>query len=444
METEISALEDKNSSPEPKKSKKGGLIVMVIIISVLFSSAFGAIFGFMAGSLGQKVLGGKVAQLLSAPFGNHSNQTVTKQDIVQEDSAVIDVVDKSSPAVVSIIISKDVPKVQDYFSNPFDFPNFFDPFGNGGGSDQNGGNQGNDGSQGSGQGGTQKQQIGGGSGFIITADGMIVTNKHVVSDTTADYTVLTNDGKQHKATVLARDPVNDIAIVKIDGNNYPTINFGDSDSLKIGQTVVAIGNSLGEFTNTVSRGIISGLKRNVTAGSGTGDTENLSNIIQTDAAINPGNSGGPLIDINGEVIGINVAIAQGAQNIGFAIPSNQIKKIVDQVKSTGKISTPYIGVRYVPVDDNIKQQNNLPYNYGALVIRGQNVTDLAVIPGSPADKAGIAENDIILEVNGTKLDDKTGLTDLIGQHNVGDTVDLKVWHKGEVKDVQVKLEERQQ
>jgi serine protease Do len=214
--------------------------------------------------------------------------------------------------------------------------------------------------------------------------------------------------------------------------------------LKIGQSVVAIGNSLGEFSNTVSRGIISGLKRTVTAGDTMGDTETLSNIIQTDAAINPGNSGGPLLDISGNVIGINVAMAQGAQNIGFAIPSNQIKKVIDEVKTTGKISAPYIGVRYLLLDATIAKQNNLPYNYGALIVRGQNITDFAVIPGSPADQAGISENDIILEVDGTKIDSKNTLSDLISQHSVGDQLNLKVWHKGAVKDVQLKLAEKQQ
>jgi serine protease Do len=428
-ETSISGAPENQSSSQ--KPKKGGLIVLVIIVSILFSSAFGAVFGFMAGGLGQKVFSGKLSQIFSrSMMGGKFNQETTNQSVIQEDSAIIDVVDKATPAVVSIVISKDVPRVKSFFSNPFDSPNFFDPFGSGNGSGQD-------------QGGTQKQQIGGGSGFIITSDGMVVTNKHVVSDASADYTVITNDGQEHKAKVLALDPVNDIAVIKIDGNSYPTLNFGDSTALKTGQTVVAIGNSLGEFSNTVSRGIISGLKRSVTAGSELGgDSERLTNIIQTDAAINPGNSGGPLLDINSNVIGINVAMAQGAQNIGFAIPSNQIKKIVDQVRMTGKISTPYIGVRYIPVDSTIQKQNNLPNDYGALVVRGQSVTDLAVVPGSPADKAGIVENDIILEINGTKIDDKNGLSDIIGQYNVGDTLTLKVWHKGEQKDLQVKLEER--
>lgn len=420
-------MDEKNDFPQESSSKGSGnkkLITIVLILSIIFSAFFGTVFGFLAGTASQKV-GGKLSKI----FNPSTDNEIVKQKIVAEDSAIIDVVNKTSPAVVSIIISKDVPRYRNFFSNPFDFPDFFDPFGNG----QN---------QGQGNGGTQKQQIGGGSGFLASSDGMIVTNKHVVADTGAEYTVITNDGKEHAAKVLARDPVGDIAVIKIDGQDYPTLNFGDSGNLQIGQTVIAIGNSLGEFSNTVSRGIISGLRRNLTAGSGLGDTEKLTNIIQTDAAINPGNSGGPLLDINGDVIGINVAMAQGAQNIGFAIPANQIKKVVDQVKTTGKISTPYIGVRYMPVTDTIQKSNSLPYNYGALVARGTQITDLAVIPGSPADKAGIQENDIILELNGTKIDDKNSLSDLISQHGIGETVTLKVWHKGNENDVKVALEER--
>jgi len=417
---ELETTEKKQQNGEIIYKKQSSRFLLLIVVTVLLSSICGSIFGFMSGGIVEKIAPSLFKQLPSSLSGKQT-QDVVKETVVQEDSAVINVVEKTTPAVVSVIISKDVPKVQDFFSNPFGFPDFFGtPFdpgqGQGGGAD--------------GQGGTQKQQIGGGSGFFITEDGMIVTNRHVVEDATADYSVLTSDEQEHKATVLARDPVNDIAVLKIDGTGYPTLNLGDSDSLKIGQTVIAIGNSLGEFTNTVSRGIVSGLKRNVTASGGFGQREKLTNIIQTDAAINPGNSGGPLLDINGSVIGVNVAVAQGAQNIGFALPSNQIKKVVEQVKTTGKISTPYIGVRYIPIDATIQKENNLPYNYGVLVSRGQKITDFAVIPGSPADKAGIVENDIVLEVNGTKIDATNSLGDLIAKYNVGDKITLKIWHKG--------------
>ncbi|HAI74267.1 MAG TPA: hypothetical protein DCS28_02655 [Candidatus Moranbacteria bacterium] len=395
--------------------------ILTILLVIFLSSVFGAVFGFAANRIEEKL-----SQKFPAIFHlsddqskNKSALTVSREKIIEEDSAVINTVEKSSPAVVSIIVSKDAQKIK-RFSNPFDFFNNVP----------------------SSQGSTEKEKIGGGTGFIITANGMIVTNKHVVSDTAADYSVLTNDGKEYNAKVLARDPLNDIAVIKIDGTDYPTLDFGDSDALKIGQTVIAIGNSLGEFSNTVSKGIISGLKRSVTANGGLGDSEKLTNIIQTDAAINPGNSGGPLLDINGNVIGINVAIAQGAENIGFAIPASQVKRIADQVEKTGKISTPYLGVRYLPIDEALQKQINLPFNYGALIVRGQSVTDFAVVPGSPADKAGIAENDAIFEINGTKIDDKNGLTDLLSKFNVSDEIILKVWHKGETKEIKVKLEER--
>ncbi|MEI6587887.1 MAG: trypsin-like peptidase domain-containing protein [Candidatus Moraniibacteriota bacterium] len=410
----------------------------MMLMTILVSSLFGAFFGFVAGGFGQKIftqISERFPGIFKLDNGQSAvtkvNPVMSREKIVEEDPAVIDVVEKSTSAVVSIIISKDMPKIQNF--SPFDFFNNPDFFNNS--PDQNN-PQDNSGSN------TKKEKIGAGTGFIITTDGMIVTNKHVVSDAAAEYTVLTNDGKEHSAKVLARDPMNDIAVIKIDGANYPTLNFGDSDGLKIGQTTIAIGNSLGEFSNTVSKGIISGLGRNLTAGGGMGDSEKLTNIIQTDAAINPGNSGGPLLDIHGQVIGINVAIAQGAQNVGFALPAAQVKKITEQVKTTGKISTPYLGVRYIPIDKALQKQINLQFNYGVMILRGQSVRDFAVIPGSPADKAGLVENDVILELNGTKIDENNTLIDLLTKFNVGDEIILKIWHKGETKEVKLKLEER--
>lgn len=401
-------------------------LVAVVIISFILSSFFGALFGFMAGNLGQ----GKLA--LPDFFNRTENQAGQENagknisqaiDIPDEESAVIQSVKKGSPAVVSIIISKQVAQAPDFFSDPF-----FDPFGFR--------------SESQNQGQAQRQEVGAGSGFIVSADGMVVTNKHVVSDQDADYTVMTNDGKKYDAKVQAIDPANDIAILKINANGLSVLELGDSANLQIGQTVIAIGNSLGEFRNTVSKGVISGLKRDVTAGSGFGGSELLSQVIQTDAAINPGNSGGPLLDIRGRVIGVNVAMAQGAENIGFALPVNIVKKDLASVRSSGRITQPFLGVRYVPVDAQIQKDNNLPFDYGVLVARGQQVTDFAIAPGSPADKAGIVENDIILEINGTKVDRDHTLASLLSQHNVGDAITLKVWHKGETKDISATLEER--
>ena len=368
-----------------------------------------------------------------------AEKIVERQSILSQESLVVGTVKKANPAVVSIIISKNVPKYETYTDpnqqqyNPFgdmfpgfqSFPGFNFSFPNVPQYRQNG---------------TEKKEIGGGSGFFVNSDGLIVTNKHVVDQKDVEYTVLTNDGKKHSAKVVARDPVLDIALIKIDSGNYPYLNLGDSDTLLVGQSVIAIGNALGEFRNTVSVGVVSGLARSLTAGDNMGNSETLEHVIQTDAAINPGNSGGPLLDLSGDVIGVNVAVAQGSQSIGFALPVNSIKSAINSVKSTGKIVRPYLGVRYISIDSNIKDKNNLSVDYGVLVQRGTTASDLAVIPGSPADKAGIVENDIILEVNGVKIDDKNSLANIVRQKNVGDVINLKISHKGTEKTVQVTLE----
>lgn len=346
------------------------------------------------------------------------------------DLSLIGAIKKVSPAVVSIIISKDLPKVKYY--NPFgDDPFFQQFFGQNYNTPQDSGRE------------NQKQEIGGGSGFIVSSDGLIVTNKHVVSDKAADYTVLLNDGeKKYPAKVLALDPANDLAIIKIDAKNLPTVALGDSSGLEVGQSVITIGNALGEFRNTAGAGIISGLSRSITAGGAGTGSEQLTNIIQTDATINPGNSGGPLVNLRGEVIGVNVAMAQGAENIGFSIPINDAKKAINDVKTTGRIVSPYIGVRYVLINDEIKSKNNLSVDYGALIARGNTIGDLAVIPGSPADKAGILENDIILEVDKVKINSDNPLANVVSKYSVGDELNLKILSKGKEKTIKVKLEER--
>lgn len=408
-------------------------LVWFFVLAIVLASFFGAIFGFMsagATAVFSSKVGQKIEQYFPKLINNDSKKQANKQQVLVEDSAVIDVVKKSSPAVVSIIISKDIPNYSNNFNDFFD--QFFgNPYGSGNGSEGS-------------QGGTTQKEVGGGSGFFITSDGLILTNRHVVSDATASYTVVTNDGNKYPAKVLARDPARDVAVIKVEGNNFPILTMGDSDSLQIGQTTIAIGNSLGEFANSVSRGIVSGLRRNLEAGSGLGSSERLTDVIQTDAAINSGNSGGPLIDIQGNVIGINVAMAQGAQNVGFALPINQATRLIEQAKGGAKISIPFLGVRYMPIDASVQKEAQLPFEYGVLVLRGSKMTDLAVVPGSPADKAGIVENDIILEVDGKKLNEDNQLSDIVAKHNVGDTLTLKVWHKGQTKDVQVKLQESTQ
>jgi serine protease Do len=339
---------------------------------------------------------------------------------IDYEQAVVNAVEKTSPAVVSIIISKDLPVIEQCPYNPFsDLPPEFQQFF---GGDQFQFSQ-------PCQKGTQRQEIGGGSGFVISKDGLIATNKHVVSDTSASYTVLTNDGKKYDTQVLARHPSLDIAVLKIKpANDLTTVALGDSDSVKLGQTAIAIGNALGEFRNTVSVGVISGLARTVIAGGGSMGEETIEGVIQTDAAINPGNSGGPLLNLKGEVIGINTAMVSGAQNIGFAIPINQVSKSIESVKTSGKITIPYLGVRYLKTEK------------GALV-RG-SADGPAVIPDSPAAKAGLQAEDIIIEFNGEKINTDHSLAYLIQKCNVGDKVSLKIIRNDKEMTLQTTLEER--
>lgn len=404
--------------PEETKNLKK-IIIIAVITSLIVGSLAGASSGFLVGIFTSKEVGSLLGLTPEA-----KQKTISSVNELEQESATIDAVKKVSPAVVSIIITKDLSKyynTADPNSIPFnDLFGFGFPY------------------QAPPQG---QQEIGGGSGFIISADGMIVTNRHVVSDSEAEYTVLTNDGKKYDAKVLAQDSVNDIAIVKIDAKNLPTVELGDSDKIQIGQSAIAIGNALGEYRNTVTRGVISGIGRTITAGTESGQSETLEDVIQTDAAINPGNSGGPLIDLTGKVIGVNTAINQEGQLIGFAIPINELKPAITSVEKTGKIVRAFLGVRYVLINDVIAKANNLKSNYGALVIRGKNPEDLAVVPGGPADKAGISENDIILEINGQKIDQNHSLAKTISKFNPGDEITLKILHRGEEKEVKVKLGE---
>lgn len=408
-------------SPEQKQS-----ITITVLISVVISSAVGFLSGGYAYDYAKSR--GLLPASVSSTMGDDSAVKVLK-----EESAIIDVVKTASPAVGNIIVTKDLPKIQSNPVDPFnpfggDLFDFFNPFNRIQPRVQQ-------------QPETEKQEIGGGTGFIVSEDGLVVTNKHVVEDENAEYTFLTNDEKKFPAKVLARHPSDDVAILRIEGKNFPTLDLGDSDSIQMGQSVIAIGNALGEFRNTVSTGVVSGLSRSIVAQGALGGTERLNNIIQTDAAINSGNSGGPLLNLEGKVIGINTAVAQGAQNVGFAIPVNTVKKSIRDVQTKGKIVQPYIGVRYIMVNDDIKEKNSLSVNYGALVT-SKSEEELAVIPGGPADKAGIVQNDIILEVNGKKIDKNNTLSVLLSNYNAGDTIALKVLHRGEEKEVKVTLEER--
>ena len=337
------------------------------------------------------------------------------------EKAVIAAVKKASPSVVAITVSKNVPILEDCPVDPFsglspDVRRFF-------------GDDWNFTIPGRCERGTRLQEVGGGSGFIVSADGLVVTNKHVVFDKDASYTVFTNDGKKYDAKVLALDPANDLAIVKISGSDFPVVVLGDSDALELGQTAIAIGNALAEFRNTVSVGVISGLSRTVTASGADFGEETIRGVVQTDAAVNPGNSGGPLLNLRGEVVGINTAIVSGAENIGFAIPINQAKRAIASVKATGEIQTPYLGVRYVMLTPDIAKKQKTSVESGAL-LRGTE-DGPAVEPDSPAAKAGLLAEDIITKLNGREVNEEHPLAVAIGEHNVGDTVTLVVLRNGQ-------------
>lgn len=333
---------------------------------------------------------------------NGGVQNTSEKVLVEtEESVITRVVEESLPSVVTIAISKTESSLDFFEYNPFD-P--FSPFRLQPGKEE-----------------VVEENIG--SGFIVSQDGLIITNKHVVADTEAEYKVITNDNKTYKAERIFRDPVNDLALVKINAQNLRPLPLGDSSNLKLGQLAIAIGTPLGEFKNTVTTGIISGLGRGITAGSPfEGFVERLDNVIQTDAAINPGNSGGPLLNSAGKVIGVNTAVSQQGQNIGFAIPVNVVKELLDNYRSSGgKISRPFLGVRYQMIDEKTAVINKLPV--GAYV--------LEVIEGSGAQDGGIVEGDVILKIDGIELNENTELSKIIRNKKPGDTLELEVWRDGE-------------
>ncbi len=339
-------------------------------------------------------------------------QTDEKIKIVSEESVTIDIVKKAGPSVVTVS-SEAVPQA----SNPyFDFGPFFDiP----GGGDTSPG---------------QPQDIG--SGFIVSTDGMIITNKHVVSETGAKYQIVTSNDKKYTVSKIYRDPLNDIAILKIDpgensGAELKPIELGESSNLQVGQYVAAIGTALGEFRNTVTTGIISGLGRGITAGSPyAGFVERLDNVIQTSAAINPGNSGGPLLNSKGQVIGINTAVSGSGQNIGFAIPINIIKDSLKNFNATGQFNRPYLGIAYKMISKDIALLNNLPE--GAYV---QNV-----IQDSASDKAGVKRGDIIVKIDDQRVDSAHQLSALIAKRKVGDSIKITYYRDSSTHDTEATLD----
>ncbi len=342
-------------------------------------------------------------------------QSSEKVKIVSEESVTIDIFKKAGPSVVTVT---EEAGAQSNSNTPFDFSPFFGfQFPN----RQN-------------QQPSQPQSIG--SGFLISSDGMVVTNKHVVSDTGAKYQIITSNDKKYTVQKIYRDPLNDVALLKIDsnensGNTLKPVDMGDSSKLQVGQYVIAIGTALGEFRNTVTTGVISGLGRGITAGSPfEGFAEKLDNVIQTSAAINPGNSGGPLFNSSGQVIGVNTAVSESGQNIGFAIPINVIKDSLNNFNQTGQFDRPYLGVSYKMISRDIAILNSLPE--GAYV---QNVVN-----GSPADKAGVQNGDIIIKIDGRRIDASNQLSSVIGKKKVGDKIKISLYRDNKTMDVEAALD----
>jgi len=343
-------------------------------------------------------------------------QTEVIREVLQEENAVIDVVDAVTPSVVTAGVKR-IQRIidpQSLFLNPFDLFNEQKPQ----------------------QPEIEERQIEQdiGSGFIISAEGLVVTNKHVVSDSEAEYRVISYNDDELKVEKIYRDPVNDLAILKVTPpkGEFKPASLGDSSNLKVGQVVIAIGTALGEFRSTVTTGVISGLSRGINTGNAFGGSlERLDNVIQTDAAINPGNSGGPLLNSLGQVIGVNVAISQAGENIGFAIPIDIVKQSIDTFNTTGKFSRPFLGVRYQMLNKRTAVLNNVPE--GAYVVE--------IVEGSPAEKAGVQDNDIILKIGKERLSEDNNLAEVVGNLKIGDEVELEIYRGTEKINIKVKLEE---
>jgi len=403
---------------------KSQLVLLVLLVSFVTAVATASIVvSLTLGMTPSQTIERVVANSVTDGVKKKEGQLLVEQaPTVSTEETVAKIVKEYAPAVVSIVASKDMPLLTQCYVNPFGedvFPNFRIPQ--------------------MCQKGTEKREIGAGSGFFVDSSGLIVTNKHVVADTGASYEVILSSGKALPATVVARDPSNDIALVRVAAGKYPSLVLGDSSTLAVGKSVIAIGNALGEFSNSVSVGIISGLSRSITASDGGGRSEELKSLIQTDAAINPGNSGGPLITLDGRVIGVNTAVASGAENIGFALPINVLKRDIADVLAKGKISRAYLGVRYAVITKDLAASLKLPVTEGVILKSGSDGS--AVMTNSPAATAGLREGDIIVEVDGRALSEKLLLAEIIAEKHPGDQITLTILRGGARQNVNITLGE---
>ncbi len=369
------------------------------------SSAKTALLILLAGTAG---FGGGLLGANSSQNVNSSLTTESKQQIVSSEGELISEITKNAgPSVVSISVIANTTR-----------QGFFGP--------------------------QQSQQQGAGTGVIISEDGLVITNRHVIPEGVSEVNITLSDGTNLEdvevvGKTASSDPL-DIAFLKIKdkkGVDLTVAAIGDSGAMEVGDRVIAIGNALGQFQNTVTSGILSGYGRDLEALSGN-SVESLQNLFQTDAAINPGNSGGPLMNLSGEVIGINVAVAD-AQNIGFAIPINDVKGLIASVQKNGKLERPYLGVRYVSLTDDSAYIYNLNTKRGAYIAPSQGGQP-SVVPESPASRAGIKEKDIIISINGVSIDERNSLVSVLGRFSVGENVELKIIRDGKEQTISLKLE----
>ncbi len=370
-------------------------------VALLLILCIGA--GFGGGYIGSN----RNNQLSSSPVISHEGQ----KTVLNESELISAIAKNAGPSVVSVNVTGQTSRQMDFFG-----------FG----------------------GMTQEQSAG--TGIIISDDGYVVTNRHVVPSGTSSVSVTLSDGTElDNVEVVGRttatDPL-DVAFLKIkdlEGKKLQKATLGDSAKVQVGDKVIAIGNALGQFQNTVTSGILSGFGRSVMAGDSGGNSETLQNLFQTDAAINEGNSGGPLLNINGEVIGINTAIAGGsAQNIGFAIPINDVQGLIKGILSKGKLERPYLGIRYISLTDDYAYQYNLTTKRGAYILPARN-GQASILPGSPAQEAGLKEKDIITKIDGKEVNEKNSLTSIIGSKSVSDEVSLTIIRDGKEQTIKVKL-----
>lgn len=379
-----------NVSPVKGSSHTFRLLLVVVVFILLIGLAGGFLSGMkniLNASNLPTWLSGVVDSQKPGVTSTPVSETVR---VVDEESATIDVVENSSPSVVSVL-----EKSVSY--------NLFN--------------------------GPQLQESSIGTGFAVGKN-LVVSNRHVVSDTDATYSIVDTEGNKHDVVDIYRDPLNDLALLKIADSDFQPLELGDSDGIKVGQTVIAIGNALGKFSNSVTKGIISGVGRGITAtGSVSQFQEEIENVLQTDAALNPGNSGGPLLNISGQVIGVNVAVGVQTENIGFAIPVNTVKDLISDYQSGVDRRKAFLGIEYVVITPEFAQNSEFP----------EGVLVRSVVSDSAADDAGIKVNDVITAIDDKSINEDTSLATIIKGYKVGDKIKVSVWRDGKTLDLQASL-----